>query len=98
MNIQTLLSRYPNEVGLVRFVKKDGTIRSMRFKRGVIGGTTPLKGGKWANGHANPEDYGIINVTDLELEEKEEYSRRSFKEDTVIELQIGGETWTKNTH
>jgi len=75
----------------VRFKKVNGEERSMTARQGIRGGISPLKpNGRWANGNADPTDHLLVLCTDMEKEKRKEFSRRSFKLDQVLELNIGG--------
>ena len=77
----------------VKFVKADGSIRTMNARQGIKQGGTPLKGGKWAGGKAKATDYNLVLCTDLEKEREGKHSRRSFRLESVKYLKIGGEVF-----
>jgi len=96
LTLFSLLNKHRGKEGHVQFTKKNGDLRKMRFKQGVIGGVCPLQGRHWANTpKIKAEDYSLALVTDLDKEEAGEHSRRSIPLDRVEELTIAGETYTR---
>ena len=92
--IGAMLGANRGKIGSVEFTKKNGEIRKMNFRQSVKNGSTPLKGGKWANNNAGAAyNHGLVLVTDIDKDRKGEHSRRSFSIDSVIRLKIGGEVF-----
>ena len=92
-DIIKILDANRGKIFSVKFRKKNGEIREMVARQAVREGSTPLRGGAWARGAADPKDYGLILCSDMAKEKAGEYSRRSFSVDSVLEIKIAGEIY-----
>lgn len=93
--VTELLRQHYGKIFSVEFVKKNGETRKMLARQGVKNGSTPLKGGEWANGNAgSPSDHDLILVTDINLEKQGGHSRRSIPINGIKEITVAGTTLT----
>jgi len=91
--ILDLLQKNRGKFFTVEFEKKNGEIRKLNARQGVVNGTTPLVGGEWA-GSKSQKPPTLVLCTDIVKEKANEHSRRSFYTDKVKSLKIAGETYT----
>lgn len=90
--VKRMLADHRGQFGTVIFTKKDGSLRKMVFRQGVKQGSTPLRGGEWANGTAGKaSDHKLALVTDMAKERAGEHSRRSIPLDRIRYLRFGEE-------
>ena len=93
--IKDALKQHRGKLFSVSFIKKNGDKREMLARQGVKAGASPLKGGKWANGFADPKDYDLLLVTDIQLEKAGKHSRRSVKLSSIVRAKIGGKEFIR---
>lgn len=91
--ILDLLQKNRGKFFTVEFEKKNGEIRKLNARQGVVEGSTPLSGGQWSNS-SKEKPPTLVLCTDLAKEKAKEHSRRSFYTDTVRTLKIAGKTYT----
>jgi hypothetical protein len=83
MNKEKIIELVGNKFFTISFIKKDGTLRKMNARLGVI---KHLKGGKKSY---NPDDFNYLTVFDLG---KKQY--RTVNLNTVKEVKANKETLT----